>query len=351
MRKWKRIRISEAKSVVTRQTNKASDFTYGAKLWYQDGGKWKCKVVGRNSGDIDLQGNKVTVYNLDGTGKQTFDLSSGKYYVQCSLDYKPSGSGLFEREQDMDDVVNELEGGDTNNEEIELEEPEDDLEELEEPEDDLEVPEEPEDDLEVPEEPEDDLEVPEEPEDDLEELEEPEDDLEVPEEPEDDLEVPEEPEDDLEEHLSRIESMIKDLLDEQGGEKGTEVDTPPLEKVQEPNLSDVGLGDEKEIKHKDVVVAPPGVIVKPDYSSDSSGKPKDAATGHPGKTTERPGDAIDDTVDITQGPANSSDLAGEKPTLGEDQNVLEEIDRARILVARGVDPDAVAIVLLKGSCR
>ncbi len=76
----------EAKSVVTKLTNKALDFKPFDRVLIPGSGGPTIKIVGNNQGDIDLAGNKVTVYDYGGGGKQTLDVGSGKYYVRDSLE-------------------------------------------------------------------------------------------------------------------------------------------------------------------------------------------------------------------------------------------------------------------------
>lgn len=74
---------TEAKSTVTRRTARTLDVRPFAKIIMPNG---EIKYVGNEPNDINPTANTVVVMNRDGSGRQTINLASGKYYIQDSLE-------------------------------------------------------------------------------------------------------------------------------------------------------------------------------------------------------------------------------------------------------------------------
>lgn len=394
-------RVKEAKSVTTRLTGRASDFKPFSKIWFMSGGKPQCKIIGRNPGDIDLEGNRVTAYDPNGEGKQTFDIGSGKFWVQESEE-GPDVDKLLEMETVDEDMYLSGPAKKVGDEEKDTEKggpkkkpgflgglfgkkkgegtcksgvkesEEDDLGDFDFGEKDADADRGPDmDDEDFSDEDMGDEGPDEEGEDeeedgDKEEMtpeEEAKDDLMTDIEDaidrfldqQDDIEsgdldssdedkVPDEPEESVEER--RLRKDLGSFLQEEGPKE--EVKTPSQTSVQASPVSQVGQpskpkddgGDgEGTEKTTDTTMTAP-------KSSTSGGKPKDEIEGHPGEVTKREGSPDDETVMKGKGPAGSPGLAGERTLESE---IRSDLRQAIGLVERGVDPSRLASRVLRGS--
>lgn len=353
---------SEAKSVVTRQTARASDVRPFAKIFFPDG---KVKIVGNNPNDIDPENNSVTVYDIDGGGKEVINLSSGKFYVRDSLEDQIVDN-LVESEKRF---FKNLFSGNLTEQADEESKKKEEEEEKEAPKQEFYF------DDESKSSEEDEEKDKDEDEEDKDESE-PEFAIDFDDKDSSDLDLKDVPEEERE-IINSINDAISKLIDyeRKAHAKEGKEDREDESKVQErllkrdiskflgeegePKDSVEGGGDTKVDPSPNAKVGQPGVakdkkdpalgpieateVTDPDSSDPASGKPKE---GPISKQKDTPEVEEPDAEGLTlgDGPADHDQLAGDKV----EAMIRRDIDTAISLVERGADPYKLAKRVLAG---